>query len=494
MRAGAAVLAAAVCALAGPAARGAPGEWPQSRHDAQNTGAVELEAPRAGAPRAWTFDGSGRVWGYEPGMTVWSPPAVAEVDGRALLVAGSYDRTVYALDAATGEVRWRFTAGAPVFATPVIARQGDRVQVVAAANDRLVYAIDAALGRQLWVHSVEEYRPTLGGARLGAPCVGRAGEVDAVFVPHWVWDRSLGRGLQRGGLTALGWRDGKPRWTAELGDNELTAAIYGTVAGRGRLFLGSTNGNVYAVDAASGHVRWRHTELDAVRSPPALLDGPRPLVVMASKFGAVRALDAATGREVWQRKTGDRVTGAPAIVPSLGTAPGPAVVVGSYDRTLYALDGATGAVRWRYGARGGIYSSPAVAAGPAPLVLVSAWDHLLHAVRLDDGAPVFQSFTGRPLWDVAGLDESTWSSPVTARLGGRRMVYAGGYDGILRALPLDEAGRAAPPVRSNGAFWLSFPITLGPLALLAVWLTRRERQRRRRSQSQAPTSRSGTSA
>ena len=484
----------AILSLAARASR-ADQDWRQSRYDARNTAMVELTAPRSAPPRAWTFEGSGRVWGYEPGMTVWSSPALAVIEDRALLAVGSYDRNVYALDAATGEVRWRFTTGAPVFATPAIGRKGGQPLLVAASNDRLVYGIDPLLGRTLWVHSVEEYRPTLGGARLSAPCLTTVRGEEAAIVGHWVWDRSLGGNLQRGGLSALRLEDGRPLWQQPLGDNEVTAPIAATVRGAGRLFVGSTNGNIYAVRADDGRLLWQHTEHDAVRSPPAFLDGERPLVVMASKYGAVRALDAETGREVWHHKTGDRITGAPAVLPIGGRL---AVVVGSYDRGLYALDAASGALRWRYTARGGVFSSPALAPGGRPLVLVSAWDHLLHAVGLEDGAVRFTTFTGRPLWNVAGLDESTWSSPAVARLNGHLMAYVGSYDGRLRALPLDDPERAASPGRSNLWFWLSFPLSLGPLALLAALLSRRERQRRRRrcqeTTSHAATIRTGAAA
>ena len=54
------------------------------------------------------------------------------------------------------------------------------------------------------INSVEEYRPSLGGARLEAPCAGEVRGAPAVFVAYWVWDRSLGRNLQRAGVVALG--------------------------------------------------------------------------------------------------------------------------------------------------------------------------------------------------------------------------------------------------------------------------------------------------
>jgi outer membrane protein assembly factor BamB len=473
----------AIAALALPsrslAADSACRMWTQSRCDAANGAAIELSAPKSGQPRAWSFDGSGRVWQYQPGMTNWSSPALGVANGRAIVAVGSYDHTLYVLDAASGDLVWKVTTGGPISAAPVFWQADNRSWLFATSNDRLVYALDAADGRQIWVHGVESYRPTLGGARLASPCVGEvAGANDAIFVPYWVWDSSLANSMQRGGVLALSARDGKPIWKRDLGDNELTAAVFARIGEQRRLFLGSSDGNVIGLDADDGRVLWKQTELDAVRGSPAFVDaGAKPLVVMASKYGSVRGLDAKTGAERWRLKTGDRITGSPAVLP---TGRPPRVFVGSYDRQLYAIDATSGKLAWSYGARGGIYSSPAlVPNGSNPMVLVAAWDNLLHAVDMDTGSALFTVFTGRPLWNVAGLDESNWSSPAAASVNGSWMVYQGSYDGTFRALPLEDADRLTPVLRSNFWFWLSFPISLTPVALFAIYVTRRHRAKAR---------------
>jgi outer membrane protein assembly factor BamB len=452
--------------------------WSQSRCDARNQAAMVLDAAQATPPRAWSFDGSGRVWGYEPGLTIWSSPALGVAADRPVVVAGNYDHTVYCLDAATGELLWKFTTGAPVHAAPVFFRDGARQLIFVASNDRIVYAIDPVLGRQAWVHAVEDFRPTLGGARLAAPCVGDVATTnDAVFVPYWIWDRSLANSMQRAGIVGLAADDGHLLWRADLGDSELTAAIFGHVDGQGVLYLGSSSGNVYAIASSTGNVLWKKTELDCVRSPPALLPaGDGGLLVTGSKFGMVRGLDAKSGRELWQYRTGDRVTGAPAISDGSPAQ----VLVGSYDRKLHAVRATDGVPLWRDTTRGGVYSSPAVVErGSEPMVLFAAWDHMLHAASLADGRTLFSAFTGRPQWNVAGMDDSNWSSPSAARIRGRWMAFVGSYDGTLRALPLEADERSAPELRSNIWFWLSFPMFLLPTAGLAWLLTQWERRRRR---------------
>ncbi len=473
--AGRGLLLSVLLAASAPAAP--PSPWPQSRADEANSAFVELDAPKSAPPRAWTFEGLGRVLGYEPGMTVWSPPALGVVEGRALLFVGGYDRLVWALDAATGEVQWKYATGDGVYAAPVLWHDGERVVVFAASNDRAVYALDAASGRRLWSTPLEEYRATLGGARLTSACVGRVGEVDAVFVGAWVHDRSLGRSLQRGAVTALSAREGKALWTTALGDNEVTAPVCAWVDGAGRLFLGASDGNLHALDMETGAPLWKHTEHDGIKAPPAVvaLDGGGTLVVTGSRYGEVRALDARDGSERWRLKTADRITGSPAFARVGGRA---LVFVPSYDRHLYALDAATGAVVWRAAARGGFFSSPVVVPGQEPTVLALAWDHELHGVDAATGKERFRFFTGRPLWDVSGLDASTWSSPAGALLRGEAVVFAGGYDGRLRALPLATTAAENPGRRSVVLFWISFPATLGPLVALALWLTKRHRRAR----------------
>ena len=451
--------------------------WSQSRCNASNQAAIDLRSDQTVVPRAWSFDGSGRVWGYEPGLTVWSSPALGIAGADPAVVVGNYDHTLYCLGAATGEPLWKFTTGGPIYAAPVFARDGERQILIAASNDRIVYAIDPALGRQIWVHAVEDFRPTLGGARLASPCVGGLGDRDdAVFVPYWIWDRSLANSMQRAGVVALSLAEGRPLWRVELGDSELTAAVFARVGGQGRLFLGSSSGNLYALAASNGQVLWKKAELDCVRSPPAFLESTQgPLLITGSKFGMVRGLDAETGAERWQFRTGDRITGSPAVL----SGKEPRAFIGSYDRKLYAIDALDGRGVWQDTMGGGVYSSPTlISDGSNPMVLTMAWDHMLHASQVSRGTSLFSSFTGRPLWNVGGMDDSNWSSPAAGRIRGRWMAFVGSYDGALRALPLEADERSAPELRSNLWFWLSFPIFLLPIAAVAILLTQRERRRK----------------
>jgi serine/threonine-protein kinase len=414
-------------------------------------------------------------------MSVWSSAALGLVAGRLVVVAGSYDNNVYCLDGLTGERRWRFTTGGGVYAAPVIWRGAGRPLVFAGSSDRLVYALDADLGRREWVHALKTWRPTMGGARLSSPCVGRARGKDAVFIGHWVWDKSMSGHLQAGGATALDARTGKLLWTVQLGDNQMSSPIFVELDGRGRLFVASENGNLYALDAESGATLWIRTDRDAIKGSPAYFDsagGPR--VVIGSKFGSVRSLDARTGKAAWSFKTGHWVDGSAAVAQVGGRT---VVFIGSYDTNLYALDGQTGVMIWSYRTGAGVYSSPAVAEDRQGrvMVLVSSWDHHLHCVSGENGTLLWKVFTGRPLWDSVSLGDSVWASPSAAEVDGEVMVYVGSYAGPLHAVSFSEAARnALARPGSNRAFWVTLPVVLLAVGLLTILLSRWQRRQGQR--------------
>ncbi len=118
------------------------------------------------------------------------------------------------------------------------------------------------------------------------------------------------------------------------------------------------NGEVVALDARTGKLRWRRVIGPSETSP--LVAGR--LVYAGDWTGAVYAFDRRTGRTVWTYRTGGEVKGAFART-------GIRLFVGSYDHHLYALNARTGALIWRasaqdrLGGRGTFYSTPAAAYG-----------------------------------------------------------------------------------------------------------------------------------
>jgi len=149
----------------------------------------------------------------------------------------------------------------------------------------------------------------------------------------------------------------------------------------GRLYIGSGDGALYALDAATGAHRWKYETGGAVDSTPAL-DGGRLFVT--SRAGAVHAVEADTGRPAWVFRTGgerqadqwDHYLSSPAVHGDL-------VLVGGGDGKVYALDQASGRPRWSFETGGVVHADPVIAGG---LVYVGSFDGVLYALDLATGA------------------------------------------------------------------------------------------------------------
>jgi polyvinyl alcohol dehydrogenase (cytochrome) len=219
--------------------------------------------------------------------------------------------------------------------------------------------------------AVAEYlsgRP-LGGDVTGA-AFGRCSAVPPLVVqpeaPRWSgWSPSNTntrfQSTEQAGLTEQSVSRLRLKWAFGFPD-ATSAWSQPTVAG-GRLFVGSQNGTVYALDARSGCIIWTYTAKSGVRNAP--LFGPRTggsgYAVYFGDTGAnVYALDAATGAQLWMTKVDEhpfaRVTGSPTLdgdrlyvpVSSLEetAASQPGYECCSFRGHVTALDTASGATVW----------------------------------------------------------------------------------------------------------------------------------------------------
>jgi hypothetical protein len=220
---------------------------------------------------------------------------------------------VYALDRATGAVRWKALTGGRVRSSPAVADG----RVFVGSMDGVLYALDLTTGAGVWRFETQ-------GTTL--------------FSGDFGYDR---RTIQ-----------------------SSPAVLDGLVV------VGTRDGTMYALDAATGRERWRVSHgMSWINTSPAIHHG----VVYAGSSDArfVQAVDAASGAERWR-------SGTPGVVWSSPAVAGDLVLAGDGAGWLHALDRATGAARWTFRAGAGIHGSPVVAGG---LVLVGSLDGTLYALR-----------------------------------------------------------------------------------------------------------------
>jgi outer membrane protein assembly factor BamB len=309
-------------------------------------------------------------------LTLGSGLAIAggAVYFTTLDIAGGRALTVHALDAATGEQRWRVqpTTSTPI-GNPAVA--GDLVYV---AGEDGVYALDAVTGQERW-------RTETSGGGGNPVVVGGVVYVDSFFGVHALdavtgeerWRSAISDEVPAipavaGGVVYIDSDDvsstdnrgasvhafdavsGEERWRAVFGDWVNSIAV-----AEGLVYAVGHDGFVYALDAATGEERWKSSRIgDRVVGNLAVADGAVYVTGHMAEIEAssVYALDGATGEELWSEPGGRRTVGTLVVADSV-------VYVGDFTGgNVYALDAATGAEQWRL-ALGVDISSLAVVSG-----------------------------------------------------------------------------------------------------------------------------------
>src|SRR2546430_264880 len=205
-----------------------------------------------------------------------------------------------------------------------------------------------------------------------------------------------------------------------------------------KLYFGSSDHSLYALDLATGALKWKFKSAGRITSSPALSAG---VVYFGSFDGNFYALDAATGQLKWKFQTGGERRFAAKHLhgaePAADTMPDPfdfylsspvvwnsGVYFGSGDTNVYALDAASGKERWSFSNKvSWVISSPATVDGR--VYFATSDTGLLHA---------FDAKSGAPLYSVDFKHWPMFSSPAIAG----ETLYIGSHQGRLNAVDLQR--------------------------------------------------------
>lgn len=176
----------------------------------------------------WTFSGVGNY--------ITARPLLA----CGKVIFGAWDETLYALNAADGSVAWKWRNGkrgmhfSPASVWPVYAHG----KVFIAAPDRYLTAIDINTGATVWRTNASTVRESIGLSSDSSMVFGKTMNDSVVSYsatspsPKEVWACNAGFGYEHAPSMPL--------------------ESHGTVFG------GTCTGVVYAIDAATGHLKWTH--------------------------------------------------------------------------------------------------------------------------------------------------------------------------------------------------------------------------------------------
>ena len=332
------------------------------------------------------------------------------------------------------------------------------------------------------------------------------GEFNPLTGPRWgAWGVNTSntryQDAAMAGLTAADVPRLRVKWAFAF-PGELSVDSQPTVAG-GRVYAGTQSGAVYALDGASGCVRWMFQAGAAVRAAVSVAridtrSGPRLAAFIGDRSGNVYAVDAGSGELLWKRRVDEfpfaRVTGSPIFHNGrlyVGVASGEetAGAVADYEcckfrGSLVALDAADGRQLWKtytiepakpttrnkvgtqlWGPSGvPIWSSPAIDIERNAIYVTTGNNYSGPATKTSDAFMAFDLRDGHLLWSKQMTSADDWntscrlpdqinctnreapdfdfaSPPILVRLpSGRRAIVAGQKSGVVHALDPDRNG------------------------------------------------------
>jgi outer membrane protein assembly factor BamB len=127
------------------------------------------------------------------------------------------------------------------------------------------------------------------------------------------------------------------------------------------LYFGDYSGHVQAVSEQTGRSLWVSGSEGAVLgsgtfySTSAVMYGR---VFLGNTDGRMYAYDASSGKLDWAVQTGAYVYASPAVTNAPGL--GPTIYFGSYDGNFYAMNARSGQIVWKYAAGGRISGSATI--------------------------------------------------------------------------------------------------------------------------------------
>jgi outer membrane protein assembly factor BamB len=286
-------------------------------------------------------------WQYVPqiGFPLYSSPAVDPATNLIFFGAvPNFDpgapSPFYALDALTGTLKWSMILPWNEYGFPTLAFNTLYVGTSRETGPGTIEAIDEVTGHVVWQNAAN-------GGVWGS--VAADTSTNTVFT-------SVGNPADT--INAYNATTGALIWQYTIpnsGPDDDPGS--GITVSKSLVFENSKIGSNYAVNENTGTLSWT-TPIGTLHngdvSSQAVTDNG--VLYVGSTDTNLYAMNAATGVVLWKTATGGGIYSSPAFANGV-------VYIGSLDGKIYALNGTTGAILWSYATGGPVYSSPIIVNG-----------------------------------------------------------------------------------------------------------------------------------
>lgn len=223
------------------------------------------------------------LWIYQTGGAIWGTALIS----NGIAYVGSDDGNLYALEARTGDLKWKFHTGGLVRSRPVIFNG----LIYFSSDDGYLYAVNAQSAQQVWRVDIGNFSDQVKRENPGTNPDPTG--FDYLQSSPVVYEDQVYIGSADGNVYALKAASGQISWTFKTGQKVRATPIIDN----GILYIGSWDGTVYALDAKTGRGNWQIPIGGQIQTTALVCNG---LVYTASRKASVVALDAQTGRLIWE--------------------------------------------------------------------------------------------------------------------------------------------------------------------------------------------------
>ena len=309
----------------------------------------------SGAPTVRMQSDVQEIWSFECEDELRGSPVV----DSGLLYIGCYDNNLYALDAKSGDFRWKYATEGGIPTRPVV----DGSTVFVGSEDQRLYAVTADSGKLVWTYYTEapiRSSPSLfeGFIFFGSDDnhlhvvnasngrrAWRAEAAGPIRSSPLVAEERVYFGCESGDFYCVDFR-GELKWRFKA----KRAIASAPIMVEGMIYFGSMDWTLYALESEGGWQVWRYRMGKPTISSPAYAEGK---LIIGCADGNIYAIDARSNREIWRFSTEHQVNGSPIVQED-------SVYCGSVDGSMYCLDLRSGRKRWSYPTKGPIVGTPVI--------------------------------------------------------------------------------------------------------------------------------------
>jgi outer membrane protein assembly factor BamB len=196
---------------------------------------------------------------------------------------------------------------------------------------------------------------------------------------------------------APGYTDGVPQrskgeWTYPSGVKSFGAIVGSPVVVDNTVYVGTSDGNLYAIDAVYGEKKWQFNTGGKIWTSPVVFNG---VVYVSNYQKKLFALSGTDGSQIWSIELTANIASSPAVSTD-------SIFVGTFDNHLYAIDRATGKERWNFNGGNWFWSTPVY---KGDIVYAGCLDHKIYAINVETGKEVWRFAADGPIASTPTLTD-----------------------------------------------------------------------------------------